>query len=169
MNHPIASLAGEIRRSYSQLAAALAHLAPLTLLLMRLWVAWAFWQAGMVKFADSAGTQYLFNYEYHVPLLSADTAAFLGTWVELITPWLLGLGILARPTAVLLFVYNIIAVISYPDLWPRGFWSGLLGAYFNDHKIWGLMLLAVIAWGPGKLSLDGLIERLVWRRRPVLA
>lgn len=169
MNHPITGLAGGVRRSYMHVATTLAHLGPLTLLLMRLWVAWAFWQAGVVKFVDPTGTQYLFNYVYHVPLLSGDTAAFLGTWIELITPWLLGLGILARPTAVLLFVYNIITVVSYPDLWPHGFWAGLFGADFNDHKIWGLMLLAVIAWGPGTLSLDGLFEWLVWRRRPVRA
>lgn len=134
---------------------------------MRAWVAVAFWHAGLVKLADPIGTQYLFNQEYHVPLLSGNTAAFLGTWTELITPWLLVLGIAARPTAVVLFVYNIVAVISYPDLWPHGFWTDLLGTQeFSDHKIWGLMLLAVIAWGPGALSVDALLGRWFRRRLP---
>ena len=152
---------------YADATDALAHLGPLILLLMRVWVAVAFWQAGVVKFADPLGTQYLFNQEYHVPLLSGNVAAFLGTWTELITPWLLVLGIAARPTALVLFVYNIIAVISYPDLWPHGFRTGLFGMEdFADHKIWGLMLLAVIAWGPGTLSVDALLRRWFRRRLP---
>lgn len=150
---------------YTDATAALAHLGPLALLLMRVWVAVAFWDAGLVKLADPIGTQYLFHQEYHVPLLSGNVAAFIGTWTELITPWLLVLGIAARPTAVVLFVYNIVAVISYPDLWPHGFWTGLIGMEdFADHKVWGLMLLAVVAWGPGTLSVDALAGRWLQRR-----
>lgn len=129
-------------------------LGPIVLLLMRVWVALAFWHAGVVKFDDPYGTTFLFNTMYQVPMLSPAAAAFLGTWIELITPWLLGLGIAARPTALFLFVYNIIAVVSYPTLWPNGFWSGLISSDFNDHKVWAMMLLAVIAWGPGTLSVD---------------
>ena len=44
-------------------------------------------------------------------------------------------------------------------LWPHGFWVGLIGSDFSDHKIWAIMLLAVIARGPGKLSIDRLIQR----------
>ncbi len=148
---------------HDDFAAALTRLGPLALLLFRAWVALAFWRAGVVKIEDPYGTQYLFNNEYHVPLLSGDVAAFLGTWIELITPWLLVVGLAGRLTALFLFVYNIIAVISYPDLWPHGFWTGLIGDGFNDHKVWAMMLLAVIAWGPGALSLDALLGRL--RRR----
>ena len=148
---------------YDDFAAALTRLGPLALLLFRAWVALAFWRAGVVKIEDPYGTQYLFNNEYHVPLLSGDVAAFLGTWIELITPWLLVVGLAGRLTALFLFVYNLIAVISYPDLWPHGFWTGLIGDGFNDHKVWAMMLLAVITWGPGALSLDALLGRL--RRR----
>jgi len=137
---------------------------PLALLLLRVWVALAFWKAGVVKFDDPAGTSYLFQDVYHVPLLPPDFAAFLGTWIELITPWLLGLGILARPTAAFLFVYNLICVISYPDLWPHGFWHGLMGDGFVDHKVWGMMLLVLIARGPGAVSVDGIVGRLLGRR-----
>ncbi|TAM73620.1 MAG: DoxX family protein [Candidimonas sp.] len=134
---------------------------PLTLLLMRLWVAIAFWRAGVVKIADPASTQMLFESLYHVPLLAPAVAAVLGTWIELVTPWLLGLGIAGRITALFLFVYNLIAVISYPDLWPHGFWSGLINlGDFTDHKVWAMMLLAVVAWGPGKWSVDSVLEKL---------
>lgn len=144
---------------YRQLAEALSSLGPLVLLLFRVWVALAFWRAGVVKLDDPAGTSYLFNNEYHVPLLSGDTAAFLGTWIELVAPWFLLLGLGGRLTAGFLFVYNIMAVVSYPDLWPHGFWAGLVGNDFSDHKVWAMMLLAVIAWGPGAFSLDRILER----------
>lgn len=133
---------------------------PLALLLMRLWVAIAFWRAGVVKFTDPASTQMLFESLYHVPLLAPGIAAVLGTWIELVAPWLLGLGIAGRATALFLFIYNLIAVISYPDLWPHGFWSGLMSVGdFTDHKVWAMMLLAVVAWGPGTWSVDGILGK----------
>ena len=52
--------------------------------------------------------------------------------------------------AAVLFVFNIIAVISYPDLSEVG---------LKDHQYWGLLLLVTLFHGPGKLSLDHLIRR----------
>ena len=150
---------------YDRLARHAASIEPIALLLLRWWVAMAFWKAGVVKFADPSGTSYLFHDEYRVPLLSPDVAAFLGTWIELITPWFLGLGILTRPTAAFLFVYNVICVISYPDLWPHGLWHGLIGSDFADHKVWGMMLMVVIARGAGVLSVDSALDRLRRRHR----
>ena len=145
---------------YGGTARVAAHwLAPVALLLMRVWVARAFWRAGVVKFDDPYGTHVLFSTLYQVPLLSPALAAALGTWIELITPWLLGFGLAGRGTALFLFVYNIIAVVSYSGLWPHGLWAGLIGSDFNDHKVWAIMLLAVIAWGPGALSIDRLLAR----------
>lgn len=145
-----------------------AWIGPVALLFTRIWVALAFWQAGLVKIADPMGTQYLFESMYHVPLLPPDIAAVLGTWIELIVPWFVGLGLFGRPFALFLFIYNIIAFMSFPSLWPHGFWFGLFNTSdFADHKVWGLMLLAVIAWGPGRWSLDTLFVHLVraWRAR----
>jgi len=146
-------------------------LGPTVLLLLRVWVAIAFWRAGVVKFEDPMGTQFLFNTTYQVPLLPPDLAVVLATWIELILPWLVGLGIAGRLSALFLFIYNIIAFVSFPALWPHGFWADLFTTTaFADHKVWGLMLLAVIAWGPGRWSIDTLIEYL-WRRwrRPAAA
>ena len=153
------------RTCYARAADRLAEwVGPVTLLGMRIWIALAFWQAGLVKIADPMGTQYLFENMYHVPLLSPDFAAVLGTWIELVVPWFVGLGLLGRPFALFLFIYNIIAFTSFPGLWPHGFWHSLFNtADFADHKIWGLMLMAVIAWGPGTLSLDALVG-VTWRR-----
>ena len=138
-------------------------LGPTVLLLMRIWVAIAFWRAGVVKIEDPTGTQFLFNTTYQVPLLSPDLAAVVGTWVELVTPWLIGFGVMGRLTALFLFIYNGIAVISYPALWPHGLLAGLINTTdFADHKVWGLMLLAVVAWGSGRWSLDECVR--YWQR-----
>jgi len=153
-----------INTLYGYLTGLLNSLQPISLLLFRLWVALAFWRAGIVKLNDPMGTAYLFNYEYHVPLLSPDLAASMGTYVELIVPWLLGFGLFGRISAIFLFVYNIVAVISYPALWPNGLWSDFIGNAFIDHKAWGLMLLALALYGPGKLSIDAALAKWVWPR-----
>lgn len=142
----------------------LAALTPLVLLLFRVFVALAFWRAGLVKIDSPDSTLYLFSNEYQVPLLSASVAAVVATWVELIVPWFLALGLGTRVMAAFLFVYNAIAVISYPALWPHGFWHGLAGNDFADHKAWGLMLLALVALGAGRWSLDALLSRTLSRR-----
>lgn len=149
---------------YEKSAAGLEWAAPASLLLFRLWVAAAFWRAGVVKISDMNSTVMLFQYMYHVPLLPPVWAAYLGTGIELVVPWFIALGFLGRPAALFLFIYNIIAVISYPALWPHGLWAGLWGSGFTDHKVWGLMLLAVVLFGPGKLSADHALKRWVLPR-----
>ncbi|MDQ6968577.1 MAG: DoxX family protein [Mariprofundaceae bacterium] len=150
--------------SYMKLVELLSGIQPVSLLLFRLWVALAFWHAGVVKLNDPMGTAYLFNYEYHVPIISPDIAATLGTYVELILPWFLAFGLIGRMSALFLFVYNIVAVISYPALWPHGLWVDFIGNEFIDHKVWGLMLLALMLFGPGKLSVDAALARWLWPR-----
>jgi putative oxidoreductase len=117
---------------------------------IRLLLASVFFQAGMTKIASWSTTLALFENEYQVPFLSPELAAYLGTGVELFFPVLLVLGLGSRLAAVVLFVFNIIAVVSYPDLSEVG---------LKDHQYWGLLLLATLSYGPGKLSLDHLIRR----------
>lgn len=150
-----------ISNRYLQFSCLLEQAAPVSLLLFRLWVAAAFWHAGVVKWNDPDGTLFLFQSEYHVPLLSPEVAAPLGTFIELVIPWLLGLGLMGRISAIALFFHNIIAVISYPALWPHGLWVDFWSGGFIDHKIWGMMLLALVAYGPGTLSIDAILQRWV--------
>ncbi|MBD9361646.1 DoxX family protein [Methylomonas sp. EbB] len=128
----------------------LGSLTPWSSLLLRCWVAYAFWISGLLKIQSWDSTLYLFENEYAVPLLPADLAAVLATAIELIGPVLLALGLCGRVAAVLLFLLNIVAVISYPDLG---------GAGIEQHKEWGVMLLVCCLQGPGKLSLDAWISR----------
>lgn len=157
-------LCNRVSHFYAKITGGLEWAAPVSLLLFRLWVAVDFFRAGLVKISDMDSTIGLFQTTYHVPLLPPVTAAYLGTGIELIVPWFIGLGLLGRPAAAFLFIYNIIAVISFPDLWPNGLWTDFWHGGFTDHKVWGLMLLAVVLYGPGKLSLDHVLQRWVLPR-----
>jgi len=123
----------------------LTWLAPVVLLAVRIVPAMAFFKAGQVKIASWDSTLYLFEEEYQVPFLPFELAAYIGTAAELILPPLLALGLLCRPVSLALFIFNIIAVVSYPAIWGGGFY---------DHQLWGMMLLVSFIWGPGNLSVD---------------
>lgn len=130
-------------------------LAPLGDLLIRFWVAKTFFFSGLAKIESWATTIMLFQYEYHVPLLSPVVAASLAAFIELSMSSLLFLGLGGRLPALILFVFNIIAVLSYPFLWTP---AGSVG--LKDHIYWGLLLMILVLHGSGMLSLDKLIKRI---------
>ncbi|QSA95775.1 DoxX family protein [Methylococcus sp. EFPC2] len=144
------------RHWLGKLAQSLDFFAPVGDLLLRAWVAYAFWVSGLTKIQSWDSTLYLFQEEYAVPLLPPELAAWLGTAVELGFPVLLAFGLLGRFAAGVLFLFNIVAVISYPDLGAAG---------LEQHKVWGIMLLVCLLHGPGKLSLNYWIARRFLARR----
>jgi len=127
-------------------------------LFLRLYVADAFFRSGLTKLGSwdsqmpflSSGARYLFKNEYSVPFIPWELAAYLGTAAELILPVFLVLGLATRLSALALFLFNIIAVVSYPVLWEGGYY---------DHKLWGVLLLVIVIYGQGKVSLDRIICR----------
>jgi putative oxidoreductase len=133
------------------------RLAPAVDLLIRVLVAMVFFKAGLTKIASFDNTIALFENVYAVPFLSPAVAAVLGTFVELVFPVLLVVGLGTRLSAAVLFVFNIIAVISYPEIGEVG---------LRDHQTWGLLLLVTLLHGPGLLSLDHLISRRYFGSRP---
>jgi len=135
----------------------LESIAPIGDLLIRLWVANVFWKSGVNKFQSFDITVQLFEYEYSVPFLSPTVAAYLGTGVELLFPVLLAIGLGGRAAAGILFVFNIIAVVSYPELNEAG---------RLQHALWGLMLLLPLLRGPGRISVDHFIRRRFFERQP---
>jgi putative oxidoreductase len=119
---------------------------------IRFYVGWQFFKSGLVKISDWSSTLALFRDEYKVPLLPPEMAAVMGAMGELTFPVLLFIGLFSRPAALGLFAVNLMAVISYPQLFKFECPAGLF-----DHFYWGFLLLVLVAFGPGKLSLDSWI------------
>jgi len=142
--------ASSIARIYGTFTSLLDKSQPLFALAMRLYVAKVFIVSGWLKFSRWDSTLALFENEYHVPVLSPHAAAVMGTMAELGLPILLILGIGTRAAALALFAFNIIAVISYPDLSDAG---------LKDHYLWGMLMLVIAFYGPGTISLDRWLGR----------
>lgn len=123
---------------------------PVIDLAVRLYVGKVFFMSGLTKIASWGSTLALFEYEYAVPLLPPAVAAWMGTAAELVLPVLLVLGLATRPAVFALFIFNIVAVISYPDISDVG---------VKDHFFWGFLMLVTLFHGPGALSMDHLIRR----------
>jgi putative oxidoreductase len=121
--------------------------------ILRCYVAWQFLHSGMIKLQNWPGTLELFHTEYHVPVLPPDLAAYMGAGGELFFPCLLILGLFARPAAIGLLFVNAMAVISYPQLWEFD-----CPAAINDHFYWTILLLIVVVFGAGRLSLDAQLK-----------
>jgi putative oxidoreductase len=126
------------------------RLQPVIALGFRLYVARVFFASGIVKLGNWDGTLALFASEFHVPVLSPHLAAVLGTAAELSLPLLLVLGLGTRFAALALFAFNVVAVISYPDLSDAG---------LKDHVLWGTMLAVTVLYGPGRFAVDAILAR----------
>lgn len=114
-------------------------------LFVRLYIANIFFKSGLTKIRDWESTLMLFEYEYEVPLVSYEVAAWAGTAGELILPVLLVLGLFTRLSAFGLFIVNAIAVISLVDIAP---------AAMNEHILWGSLIFMIIILGAKNFSLD---------------
>jgi putative oxidoreductase len=137
-------------RAYGTFAHAVDRLQPLFALAIRLYLLRVFLWSGLLKLQDWTITLALFRNEYHVPLLPPAIAAVLGTAAEVGLPLLLVAGIGTRAAALALFVFNLVAATSYPDLSPAG---------LKDHILWGTLCAALFFYGPGSLSLDAWLGR----------
>jgi putative oxidoreductase len=131
-------------------------------LLARMAIAGVFWLSGQTKIeglqinlvqgqfdlgwphlADSAVA--LFRDEYKLPLLAPELAATLAAWGEHLLPILLLVGLGTRLAATgLLVMTATIQLLVYPGAWPT-------------HGTWAALVLALMAQGPGRYSLDRLL------------
>ncbi len=114
---------------------------------LRFAVATVFWNSAMAKLANWDTTLSLFSDEYQLPFIPPEIAAYLAASVEISTPVLMVLGLLTRPAAfILLGMTAVIEIFVYPLAWPT-------------HIQWAAMLLVLLCRGPGRFSLDYLIQR----------
>lgn len=128
------------------------RLGPVALLILRLPIAIVFWRSGRAKvegwniFSVRDSQYFLFREEFGMPL--PELTAHLTAIAEHILPILLVLGLFTRLSALGMFVMTmVIQFFVFPDAW--------LGA----HMFWAAILFAVVAFGPGPVSLDRLLFR----------
>ena len=140
------------RSPFDLLAKTAEQLLPLSLLLLvqRLAIAAVFFMSGRTKVDglltvnDSAFE--LFRSDYALPFVRPEIAAYAATYSEHLFPVLLVLGLFTRASAGALLVMTlVIEIFVYPDAWPT-------------HLSWAGLLLPLIAFGGGKLSLDRLLR-----------
>jgi putative oxidoreductase len=132
------------------------------LLAVRLWVSWEFLKSGWLKITSWQSTVFLFQNEYHVPVLPPYAAAVAGTAGEILFPALLIAGVAGRLSAAGLFAVNVMAVVSYAHvLLTEGFEAAV-----GQHYLWGFALLVLVVFGPGRISLDHALGSSLGAARP---
>ncbi|MEZ7814493.1 MAG: DoxX family protein [Burkholderiaceae bacterium] len=136
------------RRALHASRAALAGAVPHSViaLLARIAMGSTFWLSartkvdGLLTLKDS--TFFLFENEYALPVLPVNVAAYLATYSEHLFALMLFVGLGSRLGAAgMLGITAVIQLLVYPSAWPT-------------HLGWAVLLLVIIAQGPGRLSLD---------------
>jgi putative oxidoreductase len=112
---------------------------------MRFWIAHIFWRAGRVKVKHWDATLSLFKYEYKVPIIPSDIAAYVATTFELVCPILIMLGLMTRFATVPLIFLTITIHFTYMSS--------------HEHVYWIFLLVTLLFKGAGPISLDGYITR----------
>ena len=129
----------------------------LVLLVLRLALAVPFWRSGMLKWGgflrlnDTAVTLFSDEFMLHLPggpyhFPAPTLMAFLSGCGEIMFPILLVLGLGTRFAGLGLLFMTVIVELTVPDGWPI-------------HLTWAAMALALMAYGPGNVSLDHLLCR----------
>jgi NADH dehydrogenase FAD-containing subunit/uncharacterized membrane protein YphA (DoxX/SURF4 family) len=118
---------------------------PVLDLIIRLWLAQAFWLSGLVKVANWQGAIQLATYEYPVSWMDPVTAAWVGAAIEILGPVFLVLGLATRYAALPMMVLALVIQFAYIRLDVNLFWALLLGWY--------------VVHGAGPISFDALLVR----------
>lgn len=130
----------------------------LTQLVLRFGLAVPFWRSGVKKWDGflqlNENAIYLFSSEFKIhlpggpyPFPVPGLMAFAAGSAEILLPVLLVLGLATRVAAFALLAMTIVVQLTVPTGWPL-------------HLTWAAMALAIMAWGPGRISIDHGIGRL---------
>lgn len=113
----------------------------------RVALAQVFWNSAQAHLANWQTTLFLFDSDYRLPFLPPVLAAYTAITIELVVPVLLLLGLATRFAALVIFGMTlVIEIFVYPAAWPT-------------HIQWAAMMLVLMAYGAGPLSLDWLFRR----------
>ena len=146
------------------------NLAPyVALLLLRLILGWEFLEAGLEKYnGDNWFAHIQDNFPFPFNIIPVDVSWFMATWFEIIGGVALIIGFGTRFFAFSLIILTIVATLAvhWPEQWST--LSELAKGYAITDKGHGnfklpllffVMLIPLVFMGPGKLSLDALINR----------
>jgi putative oxidoreductase len=144
-----------VRAVIAWLAWAACAVAPLVL---RVALAVPFFRSGLTRWDGflslSPSTTYLFDEEFKLHIFGGIYAlpapvvmAHVTALAEITLPVLLVLGLATRFAALGLLIMTGVIELIFPDAWA------------TFHLPWAAMAIAIIALGPGVLSLDHLVER----------
>lgn len=128
----------------------------LSMLMLRLFLAWEFWESGVEKFHGEnwfADIQDAFPFPFSI--IPTDISWFISTWTELAGAVALVVGLATRFTAVSFIVLDIVAWISVHG--DNGY-----NVCSNGYKLplmYLIMLIPLLLSGPGKASIDAWINR----------
>jgi putative oxidoreductase len=128
----------------------------LSMLGLRLLLAYEFWEAGLEKFNGSnwfTGIQDQFPFPFSV--VPTDISWFIATWSELLGAIALVVGFGTRFFSISLSILTIVAWVSVHS----GSGYNVCDNGFKLPLIYLVMFLPLILSGPGKLSLDHLIAK----------
>jgi len=128
-------------------------------LVLRIALAVPFWRSGILKWSgflqlnDTAVLLFSDEFKLHLPggpyaFPAPEVMAFMSGSVEILAPIFLVLGLATRFAALALLVMTCIVELTVPDGWPV-------------HITWAAMALGIMAWGPGRLSVDYGIQKAV--------
>lgn len=117
----------------------------------RIFIAATFWLSGRTKvdglLSVNQSAFFLFEYEYDLPVIPPQLAAYLATYAEHLFPVLLIVGFASRlSAAALLLMTLVIQLFVYPGAWAT-------------HLLWASVLAFIVCRGPGALSVDHLLRR----------
>ena len=133
-------------------------------LVLRIALAVPFWRSGILKWSgflelnDTAVLLFRDEFKLHLPggpysFPVPELMAFMSGSVEVLAPIFLVLGLGTRFAALTLLAMTCIVELTVPDGWPV-------------HITWAAMALGIMAWGPGRLSVDQVIASVTRSHRP---
>jgi putative oxidoreductase len=123
---------------------------------LRLILAYEFWVSGVEKFRGEnwfADIQPAFPFPFSV--VPVDISWFLATWIELLAPVMLVLGLGTRLGAFSLLVLDGVAWYAV----HAGNGYNVCDNGFKLPLLYLMMLIPLVLSGPGKLSIDNWIRR----------
>ena len=129
-----------------------------TQLVLRFAVALPFWRSGQTKWTEwlqlSDSAVYLFEEEFRLHIFGSQYAyaqaqliAYASSIAEVVLPVLLVVGLGTRFAALGILIMTAMIQLTVPDGWQ------------TYHLPWAAMALAVLTYGPGRLSIDHLLTR----------